>query len=140
MNWITLRERKSRLALAIKNASRHANTTTDSLVGYLKKGLLKTIKTLTPNNGVEFSYHEKMSNKLKAKIYFCDPYKSWKKGASENANKLLRTQFPRKMNIDSTEQNQIDNIVKQFNDRPMKCLDFQTPNEVFKQTFGLLPV
>lgn len=139
-NLITLRERKSRLIIAIKNASRHATTTTDSLVRYLNKRSLKTIKTLTLDNGVEFSYHEKMSEKLKAIIYFCDPYKSWQKGAIENANKLLRTKLPRKINIDSMEQNQIDNIVKQFNDRPMKCLNFQTPNEVFKQTFGLLPV
>lgn len=55
-NLIPLRERKSRLTMAIKNAARHAKTTTDSLVGYLKKG---SLKTLTLDNGVEFSYHEK---------------------------------------------------------------------------------
>lgn len=81
-----------------------------------------------------------MSEKLKAIIYFCDPYKSWQKGAIENANKLLRTKLHRRINIDSMEQSQIDHIVKQFNDRPMKCLDFQTPSEVFKQFFGSLPV
>jgi len=32
------------------------------------------------------------------------------------------------------------NIVRKFNDRPMKCLDFQTPDEVFRRNFGLLPV
>ena len=53
---------------------------------------------------------------------------------------LLRTKLSRKINIDSMGQNQIDNIVQQFNHRPMKCLGFQTPNDVFKQTFGLLPV
>jgi len=110
------------------------------LAGYLSKCSLKTIKTLTLDNGVEFSFHEKMSKKLKAIIYFCDPYKSWQKGAIENANKLLRAKLPRKINIDSMQQNQIDNIVKQLNDRPMKCLNLQTPNEVFKQTFGLLPI
>jgi len=139
-NLITLRERKSRLIIAIKNASRQAKTTTDSLVNYLKKRTFKTIKTLTLDNGVEFAYHEKMSKKIKAKIYFCDPYKSWQKGAIENANKLLRTKLPRKINIDLMDQNQIDKIVHQFNDRPMKCLGFQTPNEVFKRNFGLLPV
>ncbi len=30
------------------------------------------------------AYHEKISQKLKAKIYFCNPYKSWQKGAIEN--------------------------------------------------------
>ncbi len=104
-----------------KNASRQAITTTDSLVGYLNKSSLKTIKTLTLDNGVGFSFHEKMSEKLKATLYFCDPYKSWQKGAIENANKLLRIKLPRKTNIDSMEQYQIDNIVKQINDRTMKC-------------------
>jgi len=106
----------------------------------LNKRSLKTIKTLTLDNGVEFSFHEKMSGKLKATIYFCDPYKSWQRGAIENANKLLRTKLPRKTNIDSMEQHQIDNIVKQINDRPMKCLNLQTLNEVFKQNFGVLPI
>ncbi len=135
-----MRERKSRLIVAIKNASRHASTTIDSLAGYLSKSSLKTIKTLTLDNGVEFSFHEKMSEKLKATIYFCDPYKSWQKGAIENANKLLRTKLPRKTNIDTMEQHQIDSIVKQINDRPMKCLNLQTPNEVFKRNFGVLPI
>lgn len=139
-NLITLRERKSRLIMAIKNASRKAEATTDSLLDHLNKRSLKTIKTLTLDNGVEFSCHEKMSHKLKAKIYFCDPYKSWQKGAIENANKLLRTKLPRKTDINSIQQNQIDAIVKQFNDRPMKCLNFQSPNEVFKKTFGSLPI
>jgi len=139
-NLITLRERKSRLIIAIKNASRHAKTTADPLVGYLKKGSIKSIKTLTLDNGVEFSYHEKTSMKLKAKIYFCDLYKSWQKGAIESANKLLRTKLHRKIDIDAMEQNQINKIVHKFNDRPMKCLSFQTPNEVFKKNFGLLPI
>lgn len=139
-NLITLRERKSRLIVAIKNASRHAKTTTHSLASYFNKRSIKTIKSLTLDNGVEFAYHEKMSRKLKSKIFFCDPYKSYQKGAIENANKLLRTKLPRKIDINSMEQNEIDNIVRKFNDRPMKCLAFQTPNEVFSRSFGLLPV
>ena len=87
----------------------------------MSKCSLKTIKTLTLDNGVEFSFHEKMSKKLKAIIYFCDPYKSWQKGAIENANKLLRTKLPRKINIDSMQQNQIDNIVKQLGVNKLNC-------------------
>lgn len=139
-NLITLRERKSRLIIAIKNASRHAKTTTQSLVSYFNERSLKTIKSITLDNGVEFSYHEKMSEKLKSKIFFCDPYKSYQKGAIENANKLLRNKLPRKIDINSFEQNEIDNIVRKFNDRPMKCLSFQSPNEVFQNAFGMVPV
>ncbi len=55
-NLITSRERKSRLIVAVKNASRRASTTIDSLANYLSKCSLKTIKTLTLDNGIEFSF------------------------------------------------------------------------------------
>ena len=67
-------------------------------------------------------------------------FKSYQKGAIENANKLLRTKLPRQTKIDAIEQNQIDEITKNFNDRPMKCLNYQTPKEVFDQAFGTLSV
>lgn len=59
-NVLTLRERKSRFILAIKNVSRQAEDTTQALLRYVKKCLLKSMKTLTLNNGVKFSYHEKL--------------------------------------------------------------------------------
>ena len=136
-NLFTLRERKSRLVIALKNSSRHAKSTTKTLVKYMKSSLKKTVKTLTLDNGVEFLDFETMEKKLKALIYFCDPYKSYQKGAIENANRLLRTVFPRSMNTEKLSQQGVDKAVKKLNDRPMKCLDFQTPNEVFFRVFGI---
>ncbi|NOX27255.1 MAG: IS30 family transposase [Gammaproteobacteria bacterium] len=46
-NLITVRERKSRLILAIKNTSQHAKSTADLLIKYMKKKLASTVKTLT---------------------------------------------------------------------------------------------
>ena len=94
-NLFTLRERKSRFIIAIKNRSRQAKTTTRTFIKYMKKHVVETMKTLTLDNGVEFADHEEMGAQLKTKIYFCEPYKSYQKGAIENANKLLRTQLPK---------------------------------------------
>ena len=131
-NVLTLRERKSRFILAIKNASRKAEHTTQALLHY-RKNQSTLMETLTLDNGVEFSYHERISEKLKAVVYFCEPYKSYQKGAIENANRSLRQQLPRKLKIDKLDQQAIDNIANRWNNRPMKCLGFRTPTDVFTE-------
>lgn len=77
---------------------------------------------------------------LNAAVYFCEPYKSYQKGSIENANRLLRTQFPKRTDIDKIEQNEIDKIVDLLNDRPMKCLSYATPKEAFFKHFGTQPI
>jgi IS30 family transposase len=139
-NLFTLRERKTRLIVAIKNASRKARSTTNTLLNYMKRSQYKTIKSLTLDNGVAFSLHEEIAQNLKANVYFCEPYKSYQKGGIENANRLLRTKFPKRMDIDQIEQFEIDKIVNSLNDRPMKCLNYATPNEAFFKYFKRDPV
>jgi len=81
-----------------------------------------------------------MAQSLQAKIFFCEPYKSYQKGAIENANKLLRTKLPRQTKIMDMSQSKIANITNTLNDRTMKCLEFKTPNEVFFERFGIQPI
>lgn len=139
-NLLTLRERKSQFVIAIKNQSRQAKSTTNALLKYMRKNLHKTMKSLTLDNDPAFALHEQIADQTKASVYFCEPYKSYQKGAIENANKLIRTKLPKQTKIDQWEQKDIDKIIKNFNDRPMKCLDYQTPKEVFLKAFGLLPI
>jgi len=134
-NLFTLRERKSRLMVAIKNKSRHSQSTANTLIGYMKNHFKKRLRSLTLDNDTAFAQHENIEDEMKTKIYFCEPYKSYQKGGIENANRLLRTQLPLQTNIDRFEQTEIDKIVKNFNDRPMKCLHYRTPNEVFYESF-----
>jgi IS30 family transposase len=139
-NLITLRERKSRVILGIKNQTRKARKTAKTIINYMKKSLDKTIQSLTLDNDPSFAEFEELINTLDTNIYFCEPYKSHQKGAIENANKLIRTKLPRKTSIREITQKQIDNIMNTFNNRPMKCLDYKTPNEIFQEHFGALPI
>lgn len=140
MNLFTLRERKTRFIAAIKNSSRQAAGTANTLIRYMKEKLPHTLKTLTLDNDTAFALHATIATSLGGKIYFCEPYKSYQKGAIENANRLLRTKFPRDANIYDLSQSLIDSMVDSLNDRPMKCLGFKTPKEEFLKYFGFLPV
>lgn len=62
--------------------------------------------------------------------YFCDPYKSWRKGGVENLNGLIRKYFPKKSNLDIVSKKEIYLIQEKLNNRPRKCLNYQTPSEV----------
>jgi len=137
-NLITLRERKSRLFMAIKNPSKHAEITSKNIIRTFKGRKNILIETLTLDNGGEFAKHEEIAKHLRIDTFFCDPYSSYQKGSVENGNGVLRYDLPRNTNIDSLSQKQIDKIVDKINNRPMKCLGYNTPAEIFKQNYGQL--
>jgi len=130
-NLLTLRERKTRFIIAIKNASRKAKTTSNTIIKYMSNNMSKNIRTITTDNDTAFALYRNIEQQLNTKIYFCEPYKSYQKGAIENANRLIRTKLPRSTKIDCFSQLDIDNITHDFNNRPMKCLNYTTPNEAF---------
>ena len=131
-NLITLRERKSRFLVAIKNPSKHSEVTAKNIKDRFKGRKKILIETLTLDNGGEFAKHGDIAKCLKIDTFFCDPYSSYQKGCVENGNGVVRYDLPRNTDINSLTQKQIDKIVNKINNRPMKCLEFYTPSEMFR--------
>jgi IS30 family transposase len=129
-NLITIRERVSRYMVAVKNPSKHAGPTAEKIIERLKKMSNRLIKSITFDNGSEFSKHEEIAKQLKAKTYFCEPYKSYQKGSIENGNNELRKWFPRDLDTKFIKSKRIQKYIKCLNNRPMKCLGYKTPVEV----------
>lgn len=130
-NLITLRERKSRYMLAIKNKNRQADSTAKKIVKAFNRLGKHRITSVTFDNGFEFARHEEIAKKLGIKTYFCEPYKSYQKGAIENGNKQLREWLPKNAPIDEISPRTIRSKLKLLNQRPMKCLSYNTPSEIF---------
>ncbi len=55
----------------------------------------------------------------------------WEKGSIENRIGMIRRYVPKKTDWSLITQKQLDKVVKKINTRPMKCLGFKTPEEVF---------
>ena len=53
------------------------------------------IKTITYDNGKEFSRHQKIAEMLQCDIYYATPYHSWERGHNEHTNGLARQYFPK---------------------------------------------
>ncbi len=71
--------------------------------------------------------HKTFTVATQVKVYFCDPHSPWQRGTNENTNQLLRQYFPRKTNLSSYSQSQLDSIALRLNQRPRKTLGFETP-------------
>ena len=125
-------ERVSRyilLAKLKKNGSAQVREATNRRLSRYPQHMRRTI---TYDNGAENVEHQKINKVLDTKSYFCNPYRSWERGAVENAIGLVRRYLPKKTDFSKVSKRDLYKIQQRLNNRPRKCLDFKTPNEVFK--------
>ena len=126
---VTLVDRKSRYLLCGKADGKNAED-----VGKTIERLLmgKQALSVTPDRGKEFAKHQEVTKKLEGlPFYFPLPHQPWQRGTNENTNGLLREYFPKGKDISDISQEDIIRVVCLMNFRPRKCLNFQTPYEVY---------
>ncbi len=121
-------ERKSRLVIIIKIPNKTAKTMTDSIVAAFEKLPLSLRKTLTVDNGAEFSDWQSIENRLPGTtVYYCNPHSPWQKGAVEKMNGLIRQFFPRKKILPEVTEGYVLEVQNLLNGRPRKSLDWESP-------------
>ena len=128
--FVTLAERKSRYYIAILLPDRKEKNVTSAIIKALKEFPDEMVKTITFDRGKEFAGYEEIEKQLNCKTYFCDPYCAWQKGTNENTNCLLREFYPKGMDLSKIDENELLSNLALLNNRPRKCIQFKTPNEV----------
>ena len=124
-------DRKSKFLRAGLLEKRDAVLTKDTIVKILK-GF--PVHSISLDNGSEFSEYKELEKELNTKVYFAEPHKPWQRGTNENTNDLLRFFFKKGFDFRTITQADVDAVVDLINSRPRKCLDWQTPAEVFYQS------
>ena len=126
-------DRRSRLVRVHKLKDKSANEKLDALNQTLRD-LPNNLKyTITFDNGTENVRHKELTTEHNIKTYFCDTYSSWQKGSVENTNGLIRQYFPRKTNLQKVPHRTIYEVQEKLNNRPRKCLQYKTPNEIINE-------
>lgn len=87
-------------------------------------------QTMTNDNGPEF----RSKNNIGVPVYFCEPRKPQQRGTIENTIGLLRQYIKRKTSMSELTHQRVQLIQNRINHRPRKCLDFNTPYEIFFKT------
>lgn len=89
-------------------------------------------RSTTEDNGRENHRHMAL-HLLGMRTFFADPYSSWQRGTNENTNGLVRRYVPKGSSFRDLSQEELDDIVEELNDRPRKCLGYNTPREEFEK-------
>lgn len=133
---VTHVERKSRYLLACKAKDGTASSFNDASLLLFQGVPREYCKTLTLDNGSENAKFSELEDKLSIRVYFAKPYASWERGTNENTNGLLRRFFPKGTDFLQVSDFKLAKVVKMLNHRPRKCLNYQTPHEVFNFVSG----
>ena len=90
-------------------------------------------KSITYDNGREFSEHRMIEYETNITVFFAHPYHSWERWTNENTNWLLRQFLPKKTDFKDTTEAQLQYYTELINHRPRERLWWLTPHEVFHE-------
>ena len=127
---LTLTERKTRFEIVIKlnnKSSSEVIRAIKSIKEHLNVYSSEIFKSITTDNGSEFSRYEEIEEILGTMIYFCHPGASYEKGTNERHNGMLREYIPKGSDISKYSAEDLDRIVSKLNDLERKKLNYYTP-------------
>lgn len=127
---LTMVERKTLYTVIVRLTGKHANLLAQAAIAGMS-ALKDRVKTITFDNGLEFSAHERIARALDADIYFAHPYASWERGINENTNGLIRQYFPKGTDFNRVSDKAIQHVMDRLNNRPRRTRDCRSPNELF---------
>ena len=123
----TLVERHSRFTALVKVQSKDTATVVAAFSREIRRLPTSVRRSLTWDRGLEMAQHKSFTVATDVKVYFCDPHSPWQRGTNENTNRLLRQYLPKRTDLSSYTQSQLDKIALRLNQRPRKTLGFETP-------------
>ena len=82
-------------------------------------------------NGTGFARHARLRDEPGMATCFADPYSSWQRGGNENRNGMIRRYLPKRTIIEPGMARELQEIVDETDNRPMRALGYRTPAEAF---------
>ncbi len=136
---MTLTERKTRFEIIFKlkgKTSEEVVNKFNKMKEFMKINYDKIFKSITTDNGTEFSDFLNIIKDTKTKIYFCHPYCSGEKGTNEKHNSIIRYFIPKGTLIEKYSYKDINKIAEWMNNYPRKILNYKTPLEALQEEFN----
>lgn len=133
---LTLVERKTRKKVIRRISSKDAlavDVTLQAIFDEYQAEPQTVFKSITSDNGSEFSDLASLDETKQIKVYFAHPYASWERGSNERHNGLIRRFIKKGQPIHSYTDEDIDDVENWMNTLPRKILSYMTPDEAFEQ-------
>ena len=95
-------------------------------------------KTITVDNGGEFSTLTSIESWADTVVYYAHPYSSWEKGSVERHNGLARRIIKKGRRIDDYTDDELSQAELWINGLPRRILGYKTPEELFDMELDLI--
>lgn len=124
-------ERKTRFLMARIVPDKSADASVGAQLAMFRALPAAARVSVTHDNGTEFARHARLRDELGMATYFADPYSSWQRASNENRNGMIRRYLPKRCAIAMDMAREVQEIVDEINNRPMRVLGYRTPAEAF---------
>ncbi|MEI6579553.1 MAG: IS30 family transposase [Eubacteriales bacterium] len=138
---ITLVERKTRIGLLFNVSSREKNkivVVIDGLQQEYGKYFSEIFKTITFDNGSEFSDSTGIESGGRTKVYYAHPYSSYERGTNENWNGIVRRFVPKGSSFEKLTDMDIKRINHYINTLPRKRFGYKTPLDLWNENISAI--
>lgn len=137
---VVLTERKTRMELIFKVKEKNMENTL-KVLRYIErfvspKDFREIFKTITIDNGSEFSDQESLESSVRnkrmkrTKVYYCHPYCSSERGSNENQNRMIRRFIPKGDFISLYDGKDIEKIKVFMNTYPRRIHEGKSAEEM----------
>jgi len=127
--FLVIVDRLTKFATVVKLPNRKRSTVHEALSRIFRD---VEVKSITTDNDIAFTCWRELETLLQTHIYFTHPYHSWEKGLVENTNRWIRCFVPKRRDIESVTEEELDAIHTFLNDRPREVIDFRFPREYYE--------
>ncbi|EYE87135.1 integrase [Fervidicella metallireducens AeB] len=131
---LTLTERKSRYEIIMLLDNKDSKSVDDSINKLMEvygNDFKKIFKSITSDNGVEFSNLQSILKKYDVEVYYTHPFSSFERGTNERHNGLIRRFIPKGKSIKDISIDTIQRVQNWMNTLPRKLLNYKTPEKIF---------
>jgi len=133
---LVLAERKTRYTVIEKIKAISQDEIVAAIRRLVRKNTLKHVRSITTDNGGEFSDYKEMCKAMRKinrvlKVYYTHAYAAWEKGSVENANRHIRRFYPKGTKFNHVSRNRIKELQDFINSIPRASLKGQSAHESF---------
>ena len=132
---ITLVERKLGIGLLFNAGDRGSDKIVkiiDDLEKEYGKHFQEIFKSVTFDNGTEFSDSAAMEGEGRTSVYYAHPYSSYERGTNENWNGIVRRFIPKGSSLDRLNEKDLQRISHYINTLPRKRFGYKTPMDLWQ--------
>lgn len=139
---LTLTERVTRKEYIAKISGKTVEGVRDGLTDIFARmgDYKKIVKSITTDNGSEFSKLHELEKAEGIKVYYAHPYSSFERGTNEHCNGIIRRRVPKGKYIKRYSRRIIRSVESWLNEMPRKILGYQSANEAYEKALHELGI